>query len=1059
MRESSFLFSKQNSQQPKYQGGEKKVMKKSLSLILAIAMVFSMFASVAFAAEATTTDTPKTTEEKYDALKALGIFEGDETGANLEGDMTRAQLAKIVAKLLKVEENKAANTYTDVPADHWAAGFIGAATEAKAFDGVAEGKFDPEGKVSYQQLATVLVRLTGLAQSTDEVTGKVDDWAKGYVAVAVKELGLTQADYTVNATRGVFVELTFAALPKVVIPGKVSVTEAKATGVKTVEVKFNKAVDTAAAKLALTKGSIAVATTAKFSDDKTSAVLTLTDVKVSEGTYTVTLSGLAADTIGTATGTFTAENEKLTKLDFVTTSDTLAEATTVIVKLKAANQYGENASFSAGAYTVVAKVAGYDINKKLTRNDAGDLLLYLDTKSNTSTIQTGIGVIPVIVYHNDTRITASKNFTKGTAAFISKTELGAVKYSNGGDSIKQSGETATFDVLNYDQYGNIMPYLASRDTTSDQGGTAQVYVSPYESNIVAVASDSNNDEVADVKVNLSGNVDRSGEYTVTVYNEAGTASTKIKVNSAKLATKIEIGDLTSDIAAGDDEAFISLVGYDADGNQLSVEDLTSDENTKSRITLSASNVDSVEIVKSGENKGKIRLAGISNTPQTIISLTGYIVSPNTTGGMVNKTYTVKDARYPDSIKLATEPAKKIVAEAESAFKYVVYDQYGKELKTFANINAASKVNVGDATGTGITKYQVTVTTTTYGGVKVWSSTDTPVSTKGAFPATVSYSGSDVGSYFTSKEHKFYTGTSVAAGGYATVSAVIEKITDVGTASAATTEISSKITRKIEAFDSTKDLTYSVNAVSDLYAAVSNVTDSTYVSSKAIHSFTYDNGLTLSYTDQINPTVSALAREVTVAAKDSAGNTVAVPKKIKSLTASDPAVAITGLATGTSTYTGTGDTNSQEKAYVIGNAAGSATLNVSFVTADGNISYKTATVNVKNDALTSTAIVNDTRTTASKTTYGQVGQNVFVVFGFKVTDNYGKTYAGSTLQKYNYLFGVVFSVKVTETTTGGTDTKVVVDQYGNLTYVGADVVAFEVTATTASGKSVTGFIKD
>ncbi|MNL58003.1 hypothetical protein D3C87_1816030 [compost metagenome] len=94
------------------------------------------------------------------------------------------------------------------------------------------------------------------------------------------------------------------------------------------------------------------------------------------------------------------------------------------------------------------------------------------------------------------------------------------------------------------------------------------------------------------------------------------------------------------------------------------------------------------------------------------------------------------------------------------------------------------------------------------------------------------------------------------------------------------------------------------------------------------------------------------------------------------------------------------------------------------------------------------------------TYGVVGQNVFVVFGFKVTDNYGKTYTAATLQKYNYLFGVVFSVKVTETkTTSGTDNKVVVDQYGNITYVGANVKAFEVTASTASGKSVTGFFKD
>ena len=91
-----------------------------------------------------------------------------------------------------------------------------------------------------------------------------------------------------NATRDLLLTGAYEAKAQYVSPGKVSVTEAKATGVKTVTVTFNKPVDTDKAKVALTKGTVAVATTAKFADDKKSVVLTLTDIKIGEGEYTAT---------------------------------------------------------------------------------------------------------------------------------------------------------------------------------------------------------------------------------------------------------------------------------------------------------------------------------------------------------------------------------------------------------------------------------------------------------------------------------------------------------------------------------------------------------------------------------------------------------------------------------------------------------------------------------------------------------------------------------------------------------------------------------------------------
>src|SRR5690606_8971220 len=146
----------QNSQQPKhFRGGEKKVMKKSLSLLVAIAMVFSMFATMASAQTLTT-------EDKYEALKQAGIFEGFEDGsAGLDQEMTRAQFAKVLALTVDLGD-QGSKSYSDVAASHWAAGYIAAVSDAGLMEGIGNGKFDPNGDVTIEQLAATVVRALGL---------------------------------------------------------------------------------------------------------------------------------------------------------------------------------------------------------------------------------------------------------------------------------------------------------------------------------------------------------------------------------------------------------------------------------------------------------------------------------------------------------------------------------------------------------------------------------------------------------------------------------------------------------------------------------------------------------------------------------------------------------------------------------------------------------------------------------------------------------------------------------------------------------------------------------
>ncbi len=996
-------------------------MKKSLSLILAIAMVFSMFASVAFAAEATTTETPKTTEEKYDALKALGIFEGDETGANLTGDMTRAQLAKIVTKLLKVEEDKAANTYTDVPADHWAAGFIGAATTAKAFDGVAPGKFDPEGKVSFQQLATVLVRLTGLAQSTDAVTGKVDEWAKGYVAAAVKELGLSQADYTVNANRGVFVELTFAALPKVVVPGKVSVVEAKATGVQKVTVAFNKAVDDSKATLTLKKGSTDVAVTTKFAEDKKSAVLTLKDnAKIGDAEYTVTLAGLDADTIATASAKFNGTAETVKTIAFASTNDTIAQSKKARVKVEVKNQYDENVSLSASSFTVVT--SGFDSN--ITKDNTGALVVTIDTTktAGVSSVDTtpGLTMIPIYVYENDSRISAQKTFKLGTPPFVTKVELSEAKYAEGKTALSATGDVATLPVTQYDQYGN--PVAVDSAAISN----INLNVLPYSDKIKAEYGDFDNDNYGEVRVSLTGRVEATGDYNVTIYAGSSTDTKKVSVKSTKLATKVAFGEFNKNLAEGDKiDAYIPVEAYDAEGTKLTADEMVDSQNLD-RIKVSATNVSysgsangAVVIQTTGEHKGKIRLNSVDGIAGSQAYFTAYIATAGA-NSYANKSIKIEKARTPDNFKVDSEPTKSGVLGADSKFKIFVVDQYNEKFSLDRTYTENGKSVV----------YSVYVQATETEAANPNTAAGQPKT----LPTYLSITGQDTNAtkvntlvggnnltYDKSEFAKFNAGfvfvaddSNLGNGGKIEFKATLRKNIDgekEANGDLKWRDVNS-ITRSYVNASKDNEYTYTVSTVGNLFAAK-------------------DSGiLTAAQKVAADATV---AKKIVITAKDTAGNTVKLPDdRIVSVTSStyDVAVADTAGTTG----------------WVLGNKAGTATINVIYKTIKGEQKQASVDVTVKAEAVSVATLTADAnKTTSAGTTVAATLMNL------KAVDNYGIEYKDAKVANFYNLIGVSFVLE--EASRAG----VTVDATTGVVTGGQAGDTFTLKAYSANGKSVTTFV--
>lgn len=142
-------------------------------------------------------DLDAATRAKFDEMIAAGVFEGVAEGEfGLKNEMNRAQFAKVAALIFKLDVDTSVthSSFSDVraddPANGYALPFIEAVKHAGITDGVADGVYDPAGKVTKEQLAAFLVKGLGLKDEALSSKGVDDDtvseWAKGYVEEALK---------------------------------------------------------------------------------------------------------------------------------------------------------------------------------------------------------------------------------------------------------------------------------------------------------------------------------------------------------------------------------------------------------------------------------------------------------------------------------------------------------------------------------------------------------------------------------------------------------------------------------------------------------------------------------------------------------------------------------------------------------------------------------------------------------------------------------------------------------------------------------------------------------
>lgn len=157
-----------------------RTMKKVLSLTLVIAMALSMVAGAAYKDESTIN---ADLSADVNLLLALNVFTEQGTGeGNFEptGEVTRATAAKLVYVLKNkgVDDGAAAwanlDLFADVPAGHWAAGYVNYCTEAGIIAGTGDG-FKPNDKIDATQMAKLLLVLLGYKPDLQGYAGNA--WA------------------------------------------------------------------------------------------------------------------------------------------------------------------------------------------------------------------------------------------------------------------------------------------------------------------------------------------------------------------------------------------------------------------------------------------------------------------------------------------------------------------------------------------------------------------------------------------------------------------------------------------------------------------------------------------------------------------------------------------------------------------------------------------------------------------------------------------------------------------------------------------------------------------
>jgi hypothetical protein len=303
--------------------------RSKISSVLIFALLFSLLLP-AFAWGATAVQlkdiASSYAQKEIQSLIDSGVISGYEDGTfQPTKAMSRAELAKIIVLSLGLKENPdKASVFTDVAANSWYRGFVGALVDAKITQGTTATTFAPEAKVTREELVVFFVRAMGLEAAAGKVAvdaklsdlAQVSSWAQAHVSLAFKVgfvQGIENADKTLkfspkdSAERQALARLAYefktnksTFITKAnTLAGISLISSAKAVTNTTVEVTFSQDVAAVAAADFTFDGGLTVSKAELKADTKNIVVLT-TSLQNLNTTYKLSYKG--KDTGLTITG-------------------------------------------------------------------------------------------------------------------------------------------------------------------------------------------------------------------------------------------------------------------------------------------------------------------------------------------------------------------------------------------------------------------------------------------------------------------------------------------------------------------------------------------------------------------------------------------------------------------------------------------------------------------------------------------------------------------------------------------------------------------------------------
>lgn len=144
--------------------------------------------------------------------QALGIITGYEDGSvKPDSTVTRAEMAAIILRMINYTSTSTyQNIFTDVTSSHWAADTIQTASALSIINGMGDGTFAPDGNVTYEQVAKMIVCAMNFTDSAEYYGG----YPNGYIKVASDKEITKNAPGTIGVAseRGVVIKMVYNAL-------------------------------------------------------------------------------------------------------------------------------------------------------------------------------------------------------------------------------------------------------------------------------------------------------------------------------------------------------------------------------------------------------------------------------------------------------------------------------------------------------------------------------------------------------------------------------------------------------------------------------------------------------------------------------------------------------------------------------------------------------------------------------------------------------------------------------------------------------------------------------